>query len=177
MRPAPSHLAFLALVIAGCASGSMVNQQRDPVLLMIDNGTSLQYSQDVRVISTKLQGSPTSLWPRLNAAYASLGLPVTERDTADYALAAQNAQFSGRFANEPASRVVDCGLTPFGSQRANSYHVWLTVASQLQPSGTGTNLRTTVTAKAQDQNSSTDAVQCGSTGALEADIAKQLGPE
>ncbi len=177
MRLTLCRLAFCSVALAGCASSSVVNQDRDPVLVMISNGGALRYNKDVRVITTSLAGSPASLWPRLNAAYASLGLPVTERDSSEYAVAAQNAQFSGRFANEPMSRVVDCGLTPVGSQRANSYRVWLSVASQLQASGTGTTLRTTVIAKAQDQSSSTAAVQCGTTGTLEHDLAKELGAQ
>lgn len=177
MRLTLSHLVFCTVVIAGCASGTVVNQERDPVLVMVGNGAELRYNKDVRVLTSSLTGSPASLWPRLNAAFANIGLPVTERDSADYAVAAQNAQFSGRLGNSPMSRVVDCGLTTVGSQRANSYRVWLTVASQLQPSGTGTVLRTTVVAKAQDQSSSTAAVQCGTTGVLEQEIAKQLGAQ
>ncbi len=169
-----SLLTITVLAIAGCASGSVVNQRQDPVMVMVGNSASLEYKQDVRVLTQNVAGTPAGLWAKLNAAYSNFGLPVTARDSADFAVAAQNAQFSGRFGQTPMSRIIDCGVTPFGTQRANSYHVWLSVATQLQASNTGTIVRTSLAAKAKDQNSSTAAVQCGSTGALEADIAAAL---
>ena len=172
-----SLLTIIVLAIAGCATGSVVNQRQDPVTVMVGNSASLQYKQDVRVMTQDVTGTPASLWAKLNAAYSNLGLPVTARDSADFAVAAQNAQFNGRFGQNPMSRIIDCGVTPFGTQRANSYRVWLSVATQLQPSAAGTTVRTSLAAKAQDQNSSTAAVQCGSTGALEADIATALGAQ
>ncbi len=175
MRVNIAYLTAAATLIAGCASNSVVNQSRDPVMLMLDNGSAIHYEQDVRVITAAVPGAPAARWAALNAEYASLNLPVTQRDSGVYALAAQNAQFNGRFAGSPMARVVDCGLTPYGSQRANAYKIWITVVSQLQPSANGSMLRTSVTAKAQDPNSSSSAIQCGSTGALEADIARALG--
>ncbi len=175
MRPTLSHLALCTAAICGCASGSMVNQTSDPVLVMVSNSNSLRYNKDVRVVTTHLAGTPESLWPSLQAAYTKLGLPLTSRDAAAHALASQNTQVSGRFNNAPISRVVDCGLTPLASPRADSYRVWLNVASQLQPDGTGTELRTSVVANAQDQTSSTSAVQCGTTGSIEGQIARELG--
>jgi hypothetical protein len=177
MRPGLSHLAFCALAVTACASGAVVSQNNDPLLVMVGNGADLRYYKDVRVISDTLTGTPASHWAQLQAAYRSLGLPLTARDGAALAIASQNAQFSGRFNNQPMSKFIDCGLAAVGSQRANDYRVWLTVASQLVPSATGTTLRTSVVSKAQDQSSSTSPVQCGTTGELESLIAKQVGSE
>jgi hypothetical protein len=154
-----------------------VSENNDPLLVMVGNGADLRYYKDVRVISDSLTGSPATHWAQLQATYASLGLPLTARDGTKFAVASQNAQFNGRFDNQPMSKFVDCGLAAIGSQRANDYRVWLTVASQLVPTATGTTLRTSVVSKAQDQGSSTSPVQCGTTGALEGLIAKQLGSE
>lgn len=170
-----SLFTVTVLAIAGCATGSLVNQQQDPIMVMVGSSATLQYKQDVRVLTQNVAGTPTELWAKLNAAYSNLGLPVTARDSAAFALAAQNAQFMGRIGQTPMSRIVDCGVTPFGTQRANAYRVWLSVATQLQPSSKGTTVRTSLAATARDQNSSTAPVQCGSTGALEADIAAALG--
>jgi hypothetical protein len=170
-----SLFTVTVLAIAGCATGSLVNQEQDPIMVMVGSSATLQYKQDVRVLTQNVAGTPTELWAKLNAAYSNLGLPVTARDSAAFALAAQNAQFMGRIGQTPMSRIVDCGVTPFGTQRANAYRVWLSVATQLQPSSKGTTVRTSLAATARDQNSSTAPVQCGSTGALEADIAAALG--
>ena len=170
-----SLFTVTVLAIAGCATGSLVNQQQDPIMVMVGSSATLQYKQDVRVLTQNVAGTPAELWAKLNAAYSNLGLPVTARDSAAFALAAQNAQFMGRIGQTPMSRIVDCGVTPFGTQRANAYRVWLSVATQLQPSSKGTTVRTSLAATARDQNSSTAPVQCGSTGALEADIAAALG--
>ncbi|MDQ6738708.1 MAG: hypothetical protein M3Z30_13545 [Gemmatimonadota bacterium] len=178
MRPRFARLAVLSLALAGCASASTVQRNEDPVIVMMSGSSSLRYNKDVHVVTTRLTGPPSTHWAQLQAAYASLGLPLTARDTAEHALAAQNAQLSGRFNNAPVSRIVDCGMTPYGSERANAYKIWLTVASQLQSGGmTGedTDLRTSIAANAQEQTSSTAAVQCGTTGVLEAQIAKLLG--
>ena len=170
-----SLFTITVLAIAGCATGSLVNRQEDPIMVMVGSSATLQYKQDVRVVSQNVAGTPAELWAKLNAAYSNLGLPVTARDSAAFALAAQNAQFMGRLGQTPMSRIVDCGVTPFGTQRANAYRVWLSVATQLEPSSKGTTVRTSLAATARDQNSSTAPVQCGSTGALEADIAAALG--
>lgn len=175
MRTRLSLLAVAAIGLAGCATSSSINQRQDPITVMIGNGSSLQYNKDVRVITNSASGTPASLWPKLNAAYTALSLPVTSRDSADFAIGAQNAQFNGRVGNVQMSHFIDCGTTAFGTQRANTYHVWLTVATQLQPSASGTTVRTSIAAKAQDANASTAAIQCGSTGALEAEIATALG--
>ena len=177
MRTRLSHLAFFTLAMAGCASGAVVSQNNDPLLVMVGNGADLRYYKDVRVISDSLPGSPNDHWAQLQAVYTNIGLPLTARDAATFAIASQNAQFNGRFDNQPMSKFVDCGIASIGSQRANDYRVWLTVASQLVPSATGTTLRTSVVSKAQDQSSSTSPVQCGTTGALESLIAKGLGSE
>lgn len=175
MRRNATCFAVAAILVAGCASSSVVNQQQDPVMLMLSDGSQLRYEKDVRVITTPIPSNPATSWPALNAEYAKLKLPITQRDSAVYAVAAQNAQFNGRFDGAPMARIVDCGLTPLGSQRANAYKVWLTVVSQLQPSASGGVLRTSVAAKAQDPNSSSSAIQCGSTGVLEVEIATALG--
>lgn len=171
----PSLLTLSVVSMGGCASGTVVNQRNDPVVVMLDNGAALRYDRDIHVVTSNASGTPASLWARLNAAYSDLGLAVTSRDSADFAIGAQNAQFNGRFGKSQMSRIINCGTTPFGTERANAYRVWLTVATQLQASGTGTKVRTSIAARAQDQSSSTAAVQCGSTGALEADIAAALG--
>lgn len=175
MRTSRYLLAVATIAVGGCASGSAVNQQQDPITVMIGNGSSLAYTRDVRVITSTAPGTAASLWPKLNATYISLSLPVTSRDSTEFAIGAQNAQFNGRLGNTQMSQYIDCGSTAFGTLRANAYHVWLTVATQLRPSATGTTVRTSVAAKAQDPNASTTAIQCGSTGALEAEIAAALG--
>ena len=151
MRPHTVFISIVAAAVGGCATSSAVNPVRDPVMLMVSDGSAISYEQDIRVITANVPGTPVGLWAALNAEYAKLNLPITQRDSAEYALAAQNAQFRGRFGDGPMSRVVDCGLTPFGSPRADAYRVWLTVVSQVQASPSGSILRTSVTAKAQDQ--------------------------
>ena len=168
-------VAVIALGIAGCTSGIVVNENRDPLLVMVSSGTGIRYNRDIRVVTANLSGTPAVLWPQLKAAFSALGLPVTASAGADHALSAQNAEFNGTFDKAPMSRVVNCGLTSMGAQRANAYRVWLTVASQLQAADTGSTLRTTVVATAQDPSSSTASVQCGSTGMLEEELAKRMG--
>lgn len=175
MRTSSSLLAVVVLAIVGCAGANVVAQRNDPVLVMLDDGSSVRYDRDIHVATSSATETPAALWPRLNAEYASLGLPVTSRDSADFTIASQNAQFTGFFGKNPMSRLIDCGTTPFGTERANAYRVWLTVATELRATSTGTTVRTSIASRAQDQNSSTASVQCGSTGALEAQIAAALG--
>ncbi|MDQ2890802.1 MAG: hypothetical protein M3R65_09695 [Gemmatimonadota bacterium] len=179
MRPRLSltvpHVVLSLLIVTGCASGTAVTRSEDPVLVMITNNTSLRYNKDIHVATATVPGTPSSLSAKLYAAYTSLGLAVTARDTTNFTIAAQNNQLSGKFNGQPASRIVDCGATPYGAQRADAYKVWLTVATQLQPDPAGTQVRTIVVANAQDQTSSTAPVQCGSSGVIEGAIARQLG--
>lgn len=166
---------LVVLATGACASSAAVNQERDPVLVMIGNGSMVRYAKDVRVMTADLSGSPASHWRQLNAAFGALGLPITQRDSVEHVLASRETALNGRFGDASLSRVLDCGRTTMGAQRADAYRVWLSVASQLQESGNGTTLRTTVVARAMDPSSSTAPIQCGSTGVLEEELAKQLG--
>ena len=175
MRISVRMLVVSALAVAGCGPAGVANHDRDPILVMLGNGTSIRYSRDIHVVTENLADSPATLWPQLKAAIAGMGLRVTIVDSASYLIGVQNAELNGRFEGAPVARVLDCGLTPMGSSGANSYRVWLTVGGQLQPATTGSTLRITVSAMAQDPSSSTTAVQCASTGAIESELAKRLG--
>ena len=175
MRQSVVSGILVVLATGACVPSAAVNQERDLVLVMLGNGSEIRYAKDVRVMTADLSGSPASHWRQLNAAFGALGLPITQRDSVDHALASRETALNGRFADASLSRVLDCGRTTIGAQRADVYRVWLSVASQLQESGNGTTLRTTVAARAMDPSSSTAPIQCGSTGVLEVELAKQLG--
>jgi hypothetical protein len=174
MRISVRMLVVSALAFAGCVSAGVANHDRDPILVMLGS-TSVRYNRDIHVATENLADSPATLWPQLKAAIAGMGLRVTVVDSASHLIGVQNAELNGRFEDAPVARVLDCGLTPMGTSRANAYRVWLTVGGQLQPATTGSTLRITVFGMAQDPSSSSTAVQCASTGAIESELAKRLG--
>lgn len=161
--------------VLGCATAGPTAAAREPTMMQISwpwmPDSQLRYYSEATPSSDALGAAVASAWPRLGAAYTSLGIPLTMLDTAGHALGAIRIRGPRRLAGKPLSALVDCGSTPIGSPRADSYQVTLTVVSQLRTAGTGSVLHTLIVAFATDPNGSSTAVQCGSTGTLEHMIA------
>lgn len=167
---------FLAI---GCASSGVSGSNGTSRSIILPEmgtrgATRLEYFQDVSSETDTVAPDPKDLWPRLGRTYASLSIPITTIDTTAHILGAVRASLIGHLGKRPLSYAIECGPTPYGTPRANSYNVMLTAVTQLTPAGTGTRVTTAVSAVAQDASLSSSPVQCTSTGALEREIVTAL---
>lgn len=138
---------------------------------------TIRYNTDINSSSTPIDLPPGAAWHRVYLAYAALKIPVTTLDSAHGVIGARGARVRNRLANEPLSNWFDCGMTAVGSQRADSYALFVTVMTQVSAAlgdSTGSTAHTIVSATAEANDSQSGAIQCGSKGWLEEKLAKMF---
>lgn len=121
--------------------------------------------------AAKYGAAPAAAWTALVKVYGDLGIRATEVDNAGMVIASIE-QRTSKVGGHRVLDYVDCPGT-YGSE--NSYDVYLTVRTQLQPAdGGGTSATTQVIGTAKPPLSSS-RLQCASSGGLEEMIAAKLG--
>lgn len=128
----------------------------------------------VTMVRARLAAPPARAWTALQTAYADLGIPVVNPDSAGMTLGNPRFVVSRRLGGRPLSAFFDCGRSVGGSQLADNYRLTVNVSSTLVPVDGGTELRNAATASAQNlDGASRDPVVCHSTGGLEEQLAVQ----
>jgi len=166
-------LSVVALV-AGCAStgGQATPTQTVRIVDAGGGATQLPTSRTVVAQTTKVPFSQESVWRVLPEVYESLALPVTQRDASSQTLGNQGLRLRRQLAGVRLSRYIDCGRTQ-GVPSAETYDVFLTVNTRVQPGEQGTaTLQTNVQATARSVSFSSGMVECSSTRALEERIVE-----
>ncbi len=161
--------------LAACASSSMQRNEETTTNIETNGGrVSVRYAADVSPVVDTVAAAPDVVWARLVSAYGRLQVPITTLDTTGYAIGAVRAPVRGHIGPTQLSKLLDCGTTAIGVQRATSYEVTLTAVTELHPAAGGTAVLTVVTASAVDPSGSSNAVQCGSTGWFEQQVANAV---
>lgn len=182
MRHSPALLASLASLAAtlACASSQSLPDTRASGNMTVSDasggGTALiRYFKDVNSVVDTLPFPAARVWAQLPGAYAAVGIPLSVVDTSAHILGASRVPMRTRLGTRPLSAIVDCGLTPTGMPRANSYVVSITSLTQVRDLGNATALvRTAVSATARDDAGSSGDLQCGSSGRIEQDLDAAL---
>lgn len=173
-----------ALASAGCASaphavpgGASAPVER-PQTVFTDVGTAnAVYNGGGTItklptgdLSIRVAASPDSAWRVLRMVYAALQIPVTLEDASTRRVANPDFHRTRQLGGTRLSRYVDCGAGMTGPN-ADSYRVYMSLASYVVPAPEGAEVRTKLIASAVDvAGSGTDRLPCGSTGVLEARI-------
>lgn len=128
---------------------------------------------DDRAVEATFRATTDRLWSVLPSVYDSLGIRLTTMNTAGRTLGMQNSRLRRRLGGEAMSRSLSCGTGITGEDNADSYDVFVTVMSAVEPSGGDRAvLRTWVQANARATGTSGNPVRCGSSGWLERRIAE-----
>jgi hypothetical protein len=177
MRLVP--LALVALAVA-CASSGARQEPESP-------GRPITQTVRIQGVGT-LGTSPSAAtgwsgavaypidraWAVLPAVYDSLAIPITRRDAASRTVANDGFRTRQRLGRVALSRYLDCGNTQAGPS-ADSYEVFLTVATQLRPDDAGgTVATTTVTATAKSIQFAQNVAQCTTKEELERRVHERL---
>jgi hypothetical protein len=125
---------------------------------------------DTLGVESALSGTADSAWKVLPAAYASLDLPVHERDEATRRLGACWIRVRLRLSGDLLSRYIQCGELR-GVPNADRLEIELLVLSRVSRDAFGgAILSTFVLATAGESVGSSNRMWCLSTGALESRI-------
>ncbi len=136
-------------------------------------------SNRARVID--LRASADSLWPRVLAAYQSIGLPLGEIDSQQHTVGTSSVRVVGRLGDTRLGEYLDCGPGVLGSRAADTYVVTMRVTTELKPvapaPSPSTTVRTVVGGVAKANATQGDQVDCVSTGALETRLVRLVAPK
>lgn len=178
-------LGFLTLAVAaaaGCSSNPRPSQtspasiQTTRIAGNVDGGPTNITTTSVPTANVTQVAAPMDrAWAALRAAYDSVGVPVATVDTAKHLLGNTGFKLRRRLGSTALSRYLDCGAAQ-GGPNAETYEVFLAVATQLQPgtSAGWTQATTSVQASAKPVSFAGEYVACTSNGALEARITETM---
>jgi hypothetical protein len=169
-----------AVLLSGCASGGAgageTGTVRATTTVSGVGGTRTLESYGTRVGAAHTVDAPVErVWEALPAVYGALGIPVGTSVPATRTFGNSSLEVNRRMAERPVSTWLNCGEGPFGAPLADSYRVKATVVTTLAPGADGrTQLQTLVSGTATNRAASGAPVNCGTTGALETQIAERL---
>jgi hypothetical protein len=121
------------------------------------------------------------VWALLPTAYREIGFPAAaSRDTADRTMFTPHLELLGAiYPRELTSAYIDCGRSPAGAQRADTYSMTFVILTRVRAADEGrTVIETLIDGRARDRVTSTNSVNCRGTGKLEkqiVDIVRRLG--
>ena len=179
---------LVAAPLAACASGGtsrapidepMANQ---PATTRIEGmaGTAevRTFTSAASTAESAIGAPPTKVFVAFPPVYDALGVPVNTVLSDAGTFGVRDMRMPRRLGKAPLSQYVDCGAGPSGLANADQYAVTMTVLSRVTPgAGAGSVVTTQLTATARPITVAGNAVQCASTGRLEAEINRRLAEE
>lgn len=138
-------------------------------------GTSITATHTPTANVTEVAAPMDRAWATLRAVYDSVGIPVATMDASQHLLGNTGFKLRRKLGSTPLSRYLDCGAAQ-GGPNAETYEVFLAVATQLVPAATPGRVvaTTSVQASAKPVSFAGEYVNCASNGALEAKIGQML---
>ena len=164
----------------GCASSASEHVDEPAVVPQSTRIVGVQSSTEMRMNPglsrgvVIVDGSVANIWRLLEAAYDSVGIPVTSRDPGQGIMGNDSFKVRRRLKNVPLTRYIDCGSTQ-GGPSAETYDIILAIRTQMQPVDAGMRVTTSLQASGRHPSISGDYVNCASTGRLEARIGELIG--
>jgi hypothetical protein len=160
----------LLVVLCGCASaGTPENTatKSEPIFTGAERGTLM--TDAPRPLAATVTASPAVVWEVTKKIYAEFEVPVTLDNPAAHQLGNTNFYKMRQMAGKPLQDLVNCGMGVDGPKAAK-YRVFMSLVTNISPDGKGgTTIQTAMAASGVDimAGSSSDRVQCGSSGILE----------
>jgi hypothetical protein len=166
-------------LIAGCASGSgggsipTSRTVEERVSLDSPGGGDLmlRLTHDVSGYTDTVAVASGPAWAALMRAYGTIGLAITASDPSKRLLASGPLRVHRRLGGQALSQYLDCGSSLTGDN-ADQYEITLRVASEIEPAGAQSIVRSQVTATAVAVGSSNSPMRCSSKLNLERRIAR-----
>jgi len=173
MHPSRSTLAAVALfaVVAGCTASVPATESQHHIV-DIDGDV---YRLTDQGITASFPATRQDVWKALVGAYDDMGLSAEAADTSIWTVSRKKVLMRNVFKGTRTSRLFSCGETATGSSQADVGQIIANIRSQVTPAGTGARVATLVDAWViPDGGTSSNALHCGSTGVLEAQLHKAI---
>lgn len=162
---------LLVFLLVACAppiqSGPEKAGPTQNVKTTIAPGETLDLTRQTLVHSVEFAYPRQRVWQALLAAHEKAAMALNQADEASgvavYEFQDRNRMIGGKL----ASNYIDCGMGPAGP-RANTYRLTIRLTHQLErTSDTMTRVSSSLSARARHPGTSSDAIECSSTGQLE----------
>src|SRR5687767_12543916 len=120
MRYSPLLFTLSIAALAGCASSGTPDVSEGPTATQSTRIIGVQSQTEMRTTSTVARGvvivhnSLANTWSALQAAYDSVGIPVTTSNPGEGVLGNDGFKVRRRLKNVPLLRYLDCGNTQGG---------------------------------------------------------------
>jgi hypothetical protein len=162
----------LALSLTACASATTTPPSTvDRVIVQSDAGT-VRANEALPKVATTVKSAPSVVLPILRDTYSELGIDVKVFDPATGAVGNRYFVKSYRLGDTALSKYLDCGGTITGPA-ADNYKITMSVLSVVRPNGTGSQIETLVSARADDAAGGS-SLSCSTIGTLEAHLYRVL---
>jgi hypothetical protein len=158
------------LVFAFCCAATTLTAQQTRARIGLPGFKDQFPIEDVAIAFT-LDAPVGRSYAAVKAAFADLKLPVDADDSVGGVVGKQRSSAQINFAGYRMSRIFDCGMSTMG-QNADSFRLTIVFLALLDPvDASHTRLRVGVVAGGEPTSGPRgNAVQCGSTGVLEAKL-------
>lgn len=161
----------ISLVAGGCTASVPVTESQHRI---IDSDGDV-YHLTEQGISASFSASREDVWKAVLGAYEDMGLNAAANDTTIWTVGQKKVVMRNVFKGTRTSRLFSCGETATGSSQADLGQIIANIRSQVTPAATGVHVATLVDAWViPDGGTSSNALHCGSTGLLEAQLHKAI---
>jgi hypothetical protein len=162
------------LGVFGCAApvGTGSAPAPDRILATSDAGVVRDATRMINP-SVYVDVRPDSVFKLLPAVYHEVGIDISGWNPATGEMGNGDFSRTATLGGTVLHELIGCGTTMTGLA-ADSYHVQLSVISRVAAVGSGSNVETVLTARAQDRGSSNGWTSCLTTGMLETRINRLL---
>jgi hypothetical protein len=170
---------LLALVAPGCAARTAPAVQpaagAPPAVVSDRSGADIRYARDVITAEVEIRANPVAVWQALALVHHQLELPIAEANAREGVMRSGRFRAPRRIDGQRLATFLDCGSTMTGLRTENS-DVYVEMTSVVREGADGSSrVATSVLATARNrEGTSTAAVPCTSTGALEKRVATLL---
>jgi hypothetical protein len=164
-----SPILLATLFTVACATSNPAPQTApDRILVVGSDGNAVHQTATDETSHADLKAPIAQVWPAIALAYTELGIAPSVSDRATWSYGNAGFVAPKRMQNRPLVDFFNCGSGMTGPL-VNSGRVFATVITTLTANATGgTSAATHVTATVRSNDgTSTSAVTCASTGAIE----------
>jgi hypothetical protein len=178
LRPALCT-AFVALLIAGCASAKPRpvlerGAEAPPGIITSNTGAEVRLESEARAIEGLVNAPMDSVFRRLSPVWQAFRIPIKQADPRTGTLKSDRFRAPAGMTSWPMHENFDCGYAAAGP-RADLWDLYLDITTAMRATPEGTRVSTMITASARPRDGTgTQPVPCASMGKLERNIVQRL---
>lgn len=167
-------VAVCVVALSGACASTPSGTERKTVMVDENRRVFRATEQGTRMT---FRSPRDSVWRAVVGAYTDLGLPPEVADTATWVVARMKIPMRRVYSGMRTSTLFSCGETITGGSNADNGQIVASARSQIiSGNDSTTRIATMVDAYViPDGGTSSNALHCGSTGAMEARLHKAIG--